>query len=121
MTGPDLGTSEQDFRGLPIPGSRDGVASTAFGELPAEEILTGIGVGSALNAALATGLEGREVALEGFGKMGASIARAVLARGGRIVAISTVAGCIIAASGSALSLDELLEARSSGAMSWFGI
>ena len=43
--------------------------------------------------------------------MGASIARALAARGGRVVAVSTLAGCIACAPGEALHLSELLEAR----------
>lgn len=110
MTGPDLGTTEQDFAGLPIPGDSD-IAATRIGGLPAQEVLSGIGVASALDAALPGGVEGRAVALEGFGKMGASIARALLARGGRIVAVSTLAGCAIAGPGAQLSVADLLEAR----------
>jgi glutamate dehydrogenase (NAD(P)+) len=111
MTGPDLGTTEDDFLGLPLPGGDDGVASTRIGGLPAEEALTGIGVASAIDAALDSGLDGRDVALEGFGKMGASIARAIAPRGGRIVAVSTVAGCAVADSGRCFSVADLLEAR----------
>lgn len=111
MTGPDLGTSEADFAGLPTPGGDDGVATEAVGGLPAEELLTGIGVASALEAALPGGLDGRTIALQGFGKMGASIARAVDARGGRIVAVSTLAGCAVAPPGQWFPVAQLLEAR----------
>ena len=111
MTGPDLGTSEDDFAGLPTPGGDDGVATKAVGGLPAEELLTGIGVASALEAALPGGLDGRTIALQGFGKMGASIARAVDARGGRIVAVSTLAGCAVAPPGQWFPVAQLLEAR----------
>jgi glutamate dehydrogenase/leucine dehydrogenase len=111
MTGPDLGTAEADFAGLPVPGDKDGVATTTIGGLPAEELLTGMGVAAALNTALDGELEGRSVALEGFGKMGASIARAVTARGGRIVAVSTVDGCVVAAPGDELPLSQLLDVQ----------
>ncbi|HMJ04440.1 MAG TPA: Glu/Leu/Phe/Val dehydrogenase dimerization domain-containing protein [Conexibacter sp.] len=111
MTGPDLGTSEQDFVGLPTPGGEDGIVAAAADGVPGEELLTGCGVAAALAAALGGDLAGRTLALEGFGKMGASIARAVDRRGARIVAVSTVAGCAIAPPGRSFPLDQLLEAR----------
>jgi glutamate dehydrogenase/leucine dehydrogenase len=111
MTGPDLGTTEEDFAGLPIPGGGGGVAATKIGGLPAEEVLTGVGVAAALDSALPDGLDGRDVALEGFGKMGASVARAVGPYGGRIVAVSTIAGCAVAPGGTCFSVADLLEAR----------
>lgn len=111
MTGPDLGTCEEDFAGLPTPGGAEGIAASTVDGMPVEEVLTGAGVASALGAALGGDLEGRTLALEGFGKMGASIAQAVVARGGRIVAVSTVAGCTIARPGTAFPLETLLGAR----------
>ena len=40
------------------------------------------------------GWDGRSVAIEGFGKVGGGVAREVVRRGGRVVAVSTVAGCV---------------------------
>jgi glutamate dehydrogenase/leucine dehydrogenase len=39
------------------------------------------------------------VAIEGFGKVGGGVAREVTRRGGRVVAVSTVAGCLADPSG----------------------
>ena len=111
MTGPDLGTTEADFAGLPRPGERAGVAALSVGGVPAEELLTGCGVVSAIEAALGGTLRHRAVALEGFGKMGASIARELAARGGRIVAVSTLAGCAVAEPGTHFPVERLLAAR----------
>jgi len=113
MTGPDLGTREDDFAGLPVPGGSDGLTATTSNGTPVEERLSGAGVASAIRVALGGDLEGRTVAIEGFGKMGASIARAVTARGARVIAVSTAAGCALAPPGVDLSLPQLLEARES--------
>jgi glutamate dehydrogenase/leucine dehydrogenase len=111
MTGPDLGTSEDDFAGLPTPGGSAGLAASDVQGIPVEEMLTGSGVVSALAAALGGDLNGRRVALEGFGKMGTSIARELGARGGRITAVSTVYGCAMAEPGKSFSPRTLIGAR----------
>jgi glutamate dehydrogenase (NAD(P)+) len=111
MTGPDLGTTEADFAGLPTPGGSSGLAARAVNGVPVEEMLTGYGVVAALAAALGDDLRGASVALEGFGKMGASIARELDARGGRVVAVSTLAGCAVASPGTSFPIATLLEAR----------
>jgi glutamate dehydrogenase (NAD(P)+) len=111
MTGPDLGTSEQDFAGLPTPGGDGGIAAVSGDGIPSEELLTGCGVAAALAAALGGDLTGCSLALEGFGKMGASIARAAERRGARIVAVSTVAGCAVARAGGGFPLAQMQEAR----------
>ena len=49
------------------------------------------------------------MAIEGFGKVGGGVAREVASRGGLVVAISTVAGCIADPAG--LSVERLLELR----------
>ena len=97
-TGPDMGTSEEDFTPLrdnrPAPSAMRSVVDG----VPFEDVLTGYGVTVAAEAALrdvgAGGWEGRSAAIEGFGKVGGGVAREVAARGGRVVAVSTVAGCI---------------------------
>lgn len=111
MTGPDLGTFEADFVGLPTPGGANGIAATAGAGMPVEQLLSGAGVVSAIAAAFGGTVEGRSVALEGFGKMGTSIAAALAARGGRIVAVSTIAGTALAPPGGKLKLSELLDAN----------
>ncbi len=70
------------------------------------------GVGVAAAAALATGgsLEGRTVAVEGFDTSGPSLVAALTARGARVVALATAAGC--AADPSGLDVAGVAEAWS---------
>jgi len=63
-----------------------------------EDVLTGFGVIVAAEAALGS-LEGRSVAIEGFGKVGGGVAREAARRGARVVAISTLAGSVAKPSG----------------------
>lgn len=59
-----------------------------------------IGVGAAAAASAAAGdLDGRRVAIEGFGSQGPALARQVVEWGGRITAISTSAGTATASDG----------------------
>lgn len=111
MTGPDLGTSEADFAGLPTPGGSAGLAARAVDGVPIEERLTGYGVVAAIAAAVGSDLQGVTVALEGFGKMGASIARELDARGARVVAVSTLVGCAMPVPGESISVAKLIKAR----------
>ncbi len=99
VTGPDMGTSEEDFAplregGRPAPAAMHAV----LGGVPFEDVLTGYGVAAAAEAALGAewgwGWDSRSVAIEGFGKVGGGVAREVIRRGGRVVAVSTVAGCV---------------------------
>lgn len=108
LTGADLGTSEADFAPLrgdtgathPVLQLVDGVVF--------EDVVTGFGVAVAAEAALGS-LDGRAVAVEGFGKVGGAVAREVVRRGGRVVAVSTIAGCICDPRG--LDVDALWQAR----------
>jgi glutamate dehydrogenase/leucine dehydrogenase len=86
--------------------------------VPFEDLLTGYGVAVAAETALgggskgskgSKGLDGRSVAIEGFGKVGGGVAREVGRRGGRVAAVSTVAGCVADPSG--LDVDRLLALR----------
>lgn len=116
LTGPDMGTAEEDFAPLrerrAVPSAiRAVVDGVAF-----EDVLTGYGVAAAAEAALRAGWglgvggwDGRSVAIEGFGKVGGGVAREVIRRGGRVVAVSTVAGCVADPSG--LDVERLLELR----------
>jgi glutamate dehydrogenase/leucine dehydrogenase len=83
------------------------------GGVPFEDVLTGYGVAVAAETALAAGWgwgwDGRSVAIEGFGKVGGGVAREVVRRGGRVVAVSTVAGCVADSSG--LDVELLLALR----------
>jgi glutamate dehydrogenase (NAD(P)+) len=112
LTGPDMGTFEEDFKLL----RERRAAPAAFGAVvagvPFEDLLTGYGVAVAAETALRAGpgggWEGRSVAIEGFGKAG-GVAREVISRGGRVVAVSTVAGCVADPSG--LDVERLLALR----------
>jgi glutamate dehydrogenase/leucine dehydrogenase len=108
LTGPDLGTSESDFAPLrgddPVPS----VMTETVRGVPVEDLLTGFGVAVAAEAALGS-LDGCSVAIEGFGKVGGGVAREVLRRGGDVVAVSTIAGCVHDARG--LDVDTLWAAR----------
>lgn len=106
FTGADLGTSTADF--APLPGGGPSVFDEAIDGVGFEELVTGRGVAAAAEAWLGT-LEGRTVAVEGFGKVGHGVARDVVRRGGRLVAVSTLRGAVAKAGG--FDVDELVQAR----------
>jgi len=108
LTGPDLGTYEADFAPLRASEWEPHVLNSVVDGVAFEDVLTGFGVAAASDAAMG-GLEGRAVAVEGFGKVGAGVAREFARRGGRVVAVSTLSGCVIDPAG--LDVDELWEAR----------
>jgi glutamate dehydrogenase (NAD(P)+) len=108
LTGPDLGTYEADFAPLRAPTWEPHVLNSTVDGVAFEDVLTGFGVAVAADVAL-DGLDGRTVAVEGFGKVGAGVAREVTRRGGRVVAVSTIAGCVADPDG--LRVDQLWEAR----------
>jgi glutamate dehydrogenase (NAD(P)+) len=97
LTGPDIGTFEADFEPLRRPGET-GVMSQPMDGAPFEDVLTGFGVVVAAQAALGT-LKGASIAVEGFGKVGGGVAREAVRRGARVVALSTIAGCVAKADG----------------------
>src|SRR6266699_2789134 len=113
LTGPDMGTSEQDFAPLRERRAAPAAIRAAIGGVPFEDVLTGYGVAvaaeTALRAGRGGGWDGRSVAIEGFGKVGGGVAREVISRGGRVVAVSTVAGCVAEAPG--LDVERLLALR----------
>lgn len=113
LTGPDMGTSEEDFAPLREGRAAPEALRAVVGGVPFEDVLTGYGVAVAAETALRAGpgggWEGRSVAIEGFGKAGGGVAREVANRGGRVVAVSTVAGCIADTSG--LDVERLLTLR----------
>jgi glutamate dehydrogenase (NAD(P)+) len=113
ITGPDMGTSEEDFAPLRRHRAVPAAMSAVVGGLPFENVLTGFGVAAAADAALSAqwgwGWDGRSVAIEGFGKVGGGVAREVARRGGRVVAVSTIAGCLADPSG--LDVELLLALR----------
>jgi glutamate dehydrogenase (NAD(P)+) len=97
-TGPDMGTSEEDFAPLRERRAAPSAMGATVGGVPFEDVLTGYGVTVAADTALRArwgwGWEGRSVAIEGFGKVGGGVAREVVRRGGRVAAVSTLAGYI---------------------------
>jgi len=113
LTGPDMGTTEEDFAPLRERRAAPAAISAVVDGVPFEDLLTGFGVAAAAETALAArwggGWDGRSVAIEGFGKVGGGVAREVTRRGGRVVAVSTVAGCLADAAG--LDVDLLLGLR----------
>jgi glutamate dehydrogenase (NAD(P)+) len=113
LTGPDMGTAEEDFAPLRENQAAPAAISAVVDGVPFEDLLTGYGVAAAAEAALAArwggGWDGRSVSIEGFGKVGGGVAREVTRRGGRVVAVSTVAGCLADSAG--LDVDRLLALR----------
>jgi glutamate dehydrogenase/leucine dehydrogenase len=112
LTASDLGTQPQDFAGLrsspTLLHAEDATGATL------DAVLTGLGVAVAADAALAGqggpgGLDGATLAIEGFGKVGATTAVEAVRLGGRVVALSTVHGAVVDPAG--LDVDELLELR----------
>jgi len=116
LTGPDMGTAEEDFAPLRERRAVPAAIRAVVDGVPFEDVLTGYGVAAAAETALRArwglgvgGWDGRSVAIEGFGKVGGGVAREVIRRGGRVVAVSTVAGCVADPSG--LDVERLLALR----------
>jgi glutamate dehydrogenase (NAD(P)+) len=113
LTGPDMGTAEEDFAPLRERRAAPAAMRAVVGGVPFEDLLTGYGVAVAAEAALSArwgwGWESRSAAIEGFGKVGGGVAREVTRRGGRVVAVSTVAGCVADPAG--LDVEVLLALR----------
>jgi glutamate dehydrogenase (NAD(P)+) len=107
LTATDLGTQPADFRSLPS-SDQDALMHTDYKGMPLDAYLTGLGVATAAETTLG-GLEGRTVAIEGFGKVGGAVAVDMARRGARIVAFSTIHGCVQRPAG--FDVDELLELR----------
>jgi glutamate dehydrogenase/leucine dehydrogenase len=108
LTGPDLGTSESDFGPIRSPDAPPSVMAGTIGSDPIEDLVTGFGVVVAAEAAIGS-LEGLTFAIEGFGKVGGGVAREVVRRGGKVVAVSTIDGCVHDSSG--LDVELLLSLR----------
>jgi glutamate dehydrogenase/leucine dehydrogenase len=93
LTGPDLGTSEGDFAPIRNPDVPRSVMAGTIGADPIEDLVTGFGVVVAAESAIGS-LDGLTFAIEGFGKVGGGVAREVVRRGGKVVAVSTIDGCV---------------------------
>jgi glutamate dehydrogenase (NAD(P)+) len=116
ITGPDMGTMEDDFAPLRQSHAVPTAITAVVDGVPFEDLLTGYGVAAAAEAALSArdsggnrGWDGRSVAIEGFGKVGGGVAHEVARRGGRVVAVSTLAGCLADSAG--LDVEALLTLR----------
>jgi glutamate dehydrogenase/leucine dehydrogenase len=107
LTATDLGTQPEDFRSLPS-SDQDALMHTEYEGMPLDAYLTGLGVATAAEVALG-GLEGRTVAIEGFGKVGGATAVEMSRRGARIVAFSTIHGSVQRQAG--FDVKQLLELR----------
>ncbi|MFF3671207.1 Glu/Leu/Phe/Val dehydrogenase dimerization domain-containing protein [Microtetraspora malaysiensis] len=107
LTSSDLGTRTQDFATLPDYRA-DSVMHEESDDDLVDTMVTGLGVVAAADTALG-GLAGRTLAVEGFGKVGSAAVREAAQRGAKIVALSTVQGCVIDESG--LDVATLLELR----------
>ncbi|MGP3931240.1 Glu/Leu/Phe/Val dehydrogenase dimerization domain-containing protein [Nonomuraea sp. KM88] len=107
LTASDLGTRTEDFASLP--GYRTGsvMHQEVGGEL-VDTMVTGLGVVVAAETALG-GLAGRTLAVEGFGKVGGAVVREAARRGARLVALSTLHGCVTDPAG--LDVSALEESR----------
>jgi len=109
LTGPDMGTFEEDFAPLRERQAAPAAINAVVDGVPFEDVLTGYGVTVAAQTALGGEWPGCSVAIEGFGKVGGGVATEVARRGGRVVAVSTVRGCLADPAG--LDVDRLLALR----------
>lgn len=114
--GPDMGVTVDDVRtiyaGAGAPDIRTGLFAREHEGDPAAYHITGYGVVAAMRVAAAFAdidLCRVGVAIEGFGQVGAGVARYAARQGARVVAISTLAGGIFNPRG--LDVDRLLELR----------
>lgn len=107
LTATDLGTRAEDLSSLP--GSERGSLMHAeYGGMALDAFITGLGVTVAAETVLGS-LEGRTVAVEGFGKVGGATALEMSRRGALVVAFSTVHGSVARREG--FDVGELLALR----------
>jgi len=107
LTSSDLGTATQDFASLPSYDTNS-VMHQQIGGTMVDALVTGHGLVAAADAAL-DGVAGRRFAVEGFGKVGGAAVAEIAHRGGVLVALSTVHGCVARESG--LDIPTLFELR----------
>src|SRR2546428_866343 len=107
LTSTDLGTMPEDLKSLPGTDQAD-LMHTEYRGMPLDAYLTGLGVATAAETVLG-GLEGRTVAIEGFGKVGGATAVEMAKRGARLVAFSTIHGSVRRPVG--FGVDELVDLR----------
>jgi glutamate dehydrogenase (NAD(P)+) len=107
LTATDLGTVPDDFLSLPG-GEQEGLMHSEYHGMPLDAYITGLGVAVAAETTLG-GLDGRTVAVEGFGKVGGATAVEMTRRGARLVAFSTIHGSVQKTNG--FDVNRLLELR----------
>ncbi len=107
LTATDLGTRPEDFSSLPN-AEDESLMHTVYRGMPLDAFITGLGVTVAAETVLGT-LEGKTVAIEGFGKVGGATALEMRRRGARVIAFSTIHGCVRRAAG--FDVEELLRLR----------
>lgn len=107
LTSTDLGTRPEDF--VSLPGTdQASVMYTTYEGMPLDAYITGLGVTVAAETVLGS-LEGKTVVIEGFGKVGGATALEMTRRGARLIAFSTIHGCVRRAAG--FDVNELLRLR----------
>ena len=107
LTATDLGTRPEDLASLSSTDTADLMHDDYMG-MPLDAFITGLGVTVAAEAALGS-LEGRTVAIEGFGKIGGATALEMSRRGATVIAFSTIHGSV--ERGEGFDVDELLRLR----------
>jgi glutamate dehydrogenase/leucine dehydrogenase len=108
LTGPDLGTFESDFAPIRDPAQPASVMTQSIGSVAIEDLVTGFGVVVAAESAMGD-VDMTTFAIEGFGKVGGGVAREAVRRGARVVAVSTIEGCVFDPAG--LDVEQLLAVR----------
>jgi len=98
LAGADMGTFAEDFAALDAAsGRKSSLGSQIVDGMPLEDQLTGYGVVVAARTAcdvLGRPLSDARVALEGFGKVGAGVAKFLAREGARLVAVSNIHGTL---------------------------
>ena len=116
LVGPDMGIGVDDLieiyaaAGAEYP--RSGLYAREIDGLPLEFHITGHGVYVAARAAFEVAgrpFEGATVAVEGFGHVGVGVSNYAVKNGGKLVAVSTLAGAVYDEDG--IDLGQLLELR----------
>lgn len=107
-TAADLGTSEADFAQLRDSSQPPSVMAGHIAGESIEDLVTGFGVVVAAETAIGS-LDGTTFAIEGFGKVGGGVAREAVRRGARVVAVSTIEGCVFDPAG--LDVEAMLSLR----------
>jgi len=113
LPGADMGTAAADFAPLyAASGRQTNLGEQLFEGAPLEDQLTGYGVvvaAKTASEALGRTLAGARVALEGFGKVGAGVAKFLAREGATLVAVSNIQGTLEDPDG--LDVERLLALR----------